>query len=73
MQLCTGSSRSRRTLQLQVQHLGPEDSAVVPERLRRHVEVEPDREEEVHLQVVHLRQADAADPGEVSVVVASAR
>jgi hypothetical protein len=45
----------------------------VPERLRRHVEVEPDGEQEVHLQVVHLRQADAADPGEVGVVVAPAR
>lgn len=45
----------------------------MPERLRRYVEVEPDGEEEIDLQVVHLRQADAADPGEVGVVVASAR
>ena len=76
MQPWTGGTswgRRRRLIQLQPQHLGLEDGAVAPERLRRHVEVEPDGEQEVHLQVVHLRQADAADPGEVGVVVAPAR
>jgi hypothetical protein len=53
------------------EHLGLEHGAVVGERLRRHVQVEPYAEQEVHLEVVHLRQADAPDLGEVGVVVAS--
>jgi hypothetical protein len=62
---CGGSLGAQ---QLRLQH-----GAVVAERLRRHVEVEADAEQEVHLQVVHLHQADAPDLGEVGVVVASAR
>jgi hypothetical protein len=73
MQPCRRSrGRRRRRLQLQAEHLGLEHGAVVAERLRRHVQVEADAEEEVDLEVVHLREADAADLGEVGVVVASA-
>jgi len=64
--------RRRGSLGLRAQQLGLQHGAVVAERLRRHVEVEADAEEEVHLQVVHLHQADAPDLGEVGVVVASA-
>jgi hypothetical protein len=63
----------RRRGSLRAQQLGLQHGAVVGERLRRHVQVEADAEQEVHLQVVHLHQADAPDLGEVGVVVASAQ
>lgn len=62
----------RRRRSLRAEHLGLEHGAVVAERLRRDVEVEPDAKQEVDLQVVHLDQADAPNLGEVRVVVASA-
>jgi hypothetical protein len=57
---------------VQVGHLALEHGAVGGEGGGRDVEVEGDAEQEVHLQVVHLHQADAAHPREVGVVVASA-
>ena len=57
---------------VEVGHLALEHGAVGGEGGGRDVEVEGDAEEEVHLQVVHLHQADAAHPREVGVVVASA-
>jgi hypothetical protein len=71
LQLQPGSfhGRGRR---LEVSHLALEHGAVGGEGGRRDVEVEGDAEEEVHLQVVHLHQADAAHAREVGVVVTSA-
>lgn len=57
---------------LEVRHLGLQHGAVGGEDGGRDVEVEGDAEEEVHLQVVHLHQADPSHPREVGVVVASA-
>uniref|UniRef100_A0A0A9HAE9 Uncharacterized protein n=1 Tax=Arundo donax TaxID=35708 RepID=A0A0A9HAE9_ARUDO len=62
--------RGWRGRSLGAQQLGLQHGAVVAERLRRNVQVEADAEQEVHLQVVHLHQADAPDLGKVGVVVA---
>ena len=57
---------------VEVGHLALEHGAVGGEGGGRDVEVEGDAEEKVHLQVVHLHQADASHTREVGVVVASA-
>lgn len=70
LQLQPGRFHGRRR-RLQVGHLALEHGAVGREGGGRDVEVEGDAEEEVHLQVVHLHQADAAHAREVGVVVTS--